>query len=281
MSRTLPSTFGFHRRLQLASNGLQRLYGLPLALSFKPFTPAGCKQLVLCFGLFHCLVMTHGASVSQYLALSEPKKFVQLRSPVLKKYLLALKRLILSVVQPHDDNAVQSSDFILREVVLRNRHVALMDRPRLPALQAHVHGGMIGPGEHQFCSSLSHGSDVQLVLHDLEESRSVGAQWIIVGGQRKDLLDTQVHTRLTGTDVTDAFQHFIIVVRGSNACHDRVFEAFIVEDKAFHQILSQMVRCPLTELGASERTHSVSYCEDSVQVVVLHCAMDAVLAVGY
>src|SRR5450830_152469 len=246
----LLATLWFHRRLQLVSNGLQRLYGLPLAFGFKPLTPAGCKQLVLCFGFLHCLVMTHRSSVGQHLALGEPKEVVQLRFPVPKEYLLALKRLVLSEVQPHDDNAVQAADFFLHEVVLSNRHLALMGGPRLPALEAHVRGGMVGSGENQFCSSLSRGRDVQLVLHDVEESRSVGARWIIVRGQRKDLLDTQVHTRLTGTDVTDAFQHFIKVVRGSNAFHCRMFEAFIVKDEAFHQVLPQLICRPLTELGA-------------------------------
>ena len=136
---------------------------------------------------------------------------------------------------------------------------------------------MIGPGEDQFCSRLPHSSGVQLALHDLEEGCSVGPRWIIVRSQRKDLLDTQVHPRLTGTDVPDALQHFIEVVRSSNALRHGVFEAFIVEDEAFHQVLSQLVCRPLTELGSSERANPVSHRKDSVQVVALYRAMDAAL----
>src|SRR5664280_2264632 len=86
----LLATFRFRRRLQLVSNGLQRLYGLPLAFGFKPLTPAGCKQLVLCFGFLHCLVMTHRSSVGKHLAFGEPKEVVQPRLQVLEKYVLAL-----------------------------------------------------------------------------------------------------------------------------------------------------------------------------------------------
>jgi hypothetical protein len=54
-----------------------------------------------------------------------------------------------------------------------------------------------------------------------------------------------------------------------------MFEAFIVKDKALHQVLSQLTSPPLMELGTSERTHSVSYCGDSDKEIVLHRAMSA------
>jgi hypothetical protein len=106
--------------------------------------------------------------VLEHVAVVELQELVELRLPVPEEDLLASPRLILRVVEEHDDDAIQLSDLVGVQIVLRDAHIAFSHSVALPRRESHVRLRRIGACRDQFGRGHSRRCEVQLVLHDAE-----------------------------------------------------------------------------------------------------------------
>jgi hypothetical protein len=75
-----------------------------------------------------------------------------------------------------------------------------------------------------------------------------------------------VKPSLGSPDVLNPARQFLKVVERLVG----VFQALVVEDKAFDDVLPQALGGPHAELGAPERFHPVAHRDDDIEVVELH-----------
>ena len=108
-----------------------------------------------------------------------------------------------------------------------------------------------GAGRDELGGRLAGGGEVELVLHDLEEPRALRSRGLVVGSQREDLLDPQVHPALARPDVPDALQELVEVVGHPGAFDGRVLQPLVVHREALHEVLAQAGGGPAPELDTS------------------------------
>gem|GEM_PF-6165587 len=110
--------------------------------------------------------------------------------------------------------------------------------------------------------------EMELVLNNLEKLCGLFKRGLIVGGQCKDLPNSQIHPAFAGANVADAFEHLIEIVRYSGRSNRRIFQPLIVYHKTFDQIFLKRLGCPLTELCTPCGADAITNGENNGQTVV-------------
>lgn len=103
----------------------------------------------------------------------------------------------------------------------------------------------------------------QQVLYGGEENLRRLVALVVVAAQGKQVAHLLVEALLRGTDVPDARQHFIEVVRAAI----RVLQTLVVQHEALEQILLEHRGRPAAELHPARRAHPVAHGQDGVEVV--------------
>jgi hypothetical protein len=108
---------------------------------------------------------------------------------------------------------------------------------------------------------------MQLVLHGCIENPGDFTVWIIVDAAFcVDISDFLIETAFRGTYFTDAFQELIKVILAKVPA---IFEPLVVKHKSLDDILPQGICGPDPKLGCPGRVDTITYGDDSVEVVKL------------
>ena len=118
-------------------------------------------------------------------------------------------------------------------------------------------------------NGVSSTGEVQFVLYDFEELGCLLVIRLVIRGKREDFTHAQVNPFFAGADIADAFQQFVKVIRCGDGADRRVFQAFVVNGKAFLQVFAEGARRPLAELGTTAGAHAVANGDDHRQGVYL------------
>jgi hypothetical protein len=88
----------------------------------------------------HAFCFFHGdaSAVLQNSSLVELQECIQLLTPVIHVDWLSATGLVLGIIQPHGNQAIELPDLILLKVVLSHDHIGLADTSALPARESHV-----------------------------------------------------------------------------------------------------------------------------------------------
>ena len=121
---------------------------------------------------------------------------------------------------------------------------------------------------------------MQLVLHGLEKTRGVFETRLVIRRQSENLAHTQINALFASADVADAFQQFIKIIRRGNGADGRIFQAFVVNSKAFLQVFAEGARRPLAELRAACGADAVANGDNHRQGVVGNFAANFSIAFG-
>ena len=126
---------------------------------------------------------------------------------------------------------------------------------------------MVGALGDEFGDGLACRCPVQFVLYDLEELQCLGVVGPVICRKDEDVAHLEIHALLAGADVADAFEQFIEIIGHAGA--GLVFQALVVENKAFLQVFLETGRGPLAESRAAMGADAVTDCDDHFQAVIL------------
>lgn len=118
-------------------------------------------------------------------------------------------------------------------------------------------------------NGVSSTGEVQFVLYDFEELGCLLVIRLVIRSKREDFTHAEIHAFFAGTDVADALQQFVEVIRCGDGANGRVFQAFVVYGKAFLQVLAEGACRPLAKLGSTAGAHTVTNGDDHRQGVYL------------
>src|SRR5205807_8871545 len=113
---------------------------------------------------------------------------------------------------------------------------------------------------------------MEFVLDDLENAMRLGFVRRIVGSQREDVADAQIHPLLARADVADALEQLIEVVR--DPWTGRVLQPLVVHGETLNQVFAQSSCRPLPELRSSRTADAIADGEDRFETVVVDLAFD-------
>jgi hypothetical protein len=130
--------------------------------------------------------------------------------------------------------------------------------------------GFVASVTYHLRGGLSRDRPVQLVLHGGEEGLRQLGIGVVVDGGCVDVGDLLVEAALRRADGLDPLEQFVEVVERQV----RVLEAFIVEDEALDDELTQALRGPDPERRGRLGADPVPDRDDHVQVVVPQGAAD-------
>jgi len=112
---------------------------------------------------------------------------------------------------------------------------------------------------------------VQLVLHTGIKFTGDFRVGVVIHGQAVDLGDFSIKLLFGGTDIANAFEQLVKIVRAQPA---PFFQAFIVHGEAFDQVLAQPFGRPASELGAAVGFDAVTHRKYHFQVIVINLPGD-------
>ena len=105
---------------------------------------------------------------------------------------------------------------------------------------------------------------MNLVLDFLEKLNGDFRLGIIVNTGRVDFKHLTVKHLFRSTDIADTFQQLFEVSAAT-----QIFQALIIQSKAFSHILLQNSRCPNTKLHAALRFHTVADRNDNIKIIII------------
>ena len=111
---------------------------------------------------------------------------------------------------------------------------------------------------------------VQLVLHRLEEREADRLGGVVVNAGGIDVGDLLVKPPLGGADVLNPPEQLFEIVEGLV----EVFQAFVVEDKAFDDELAECLRSPDAKAGGDGALDAVADGDDGIEVVEINEPLD-------
>ena len=104
----------------------------------------------------------------------------------------------------------------------------------------------------------------QLVLHFGEELVRAGLVAAVVAGEGEQVADLLVEAFFGGTDVSDAGEEFVEVVRAAVG----ILEARVVHREAFDEVFAQVRIRPLPELGSPDPADAEPHGQNHLQGVI-------------
>ena len=132
-----------------------------------------------------------------------------------------------------DDEAVEGVDFVFGEVIFGNEDVGFADFVAFPDEQSEVRVVGIGAGGDEFGGGILGDCVGQGVLGGGEKVPCAVVGFVVVGAEGEELADFLIKAFFRGANVADARQHLVEMIGAVIG----VFEAFVVHDETFEQIL--------------------------------------------
>jgi hypothetical protein len=108
------------------------------------------------------------------------------------------------------------------------------------------------------------GSEVELVLHRLEENGALFVPGIVVHARGVEIEDLPVQHLLAAPDVANPVQQLLPIAPAA-----KVLQPGVVHSEALDQILTEPFGGPDAELRRHAGTHSIAQRDDHVEIVEL------------
>ena len=105
---------------------------------------------------------------------------------------------------------------------------------------------------------------MNFILDFLEKLNGDFRLGIVVNTGRVDFKHLSIKHLFRSTDIADTLQQLLEVSAA------QIFQALIIQSKAFSHILLQNSRCPNTKLHAALRFHTVADRNDNIEIIVIH-----------
>ena len=124
----------------------------------------------------------------------------------------------------------------------------------------------VGAGVDDLRRRLAGDGPVHFVLHGLEELDALRLGGVVINAGGVNVGDLLVESPLGGADVLNPAEQFLEIIEGLVG----VFQAFVVEDKAFDDEFAEFLGGPDAEAGGDGAFDAVADGDDGVEVVVFH-----------
>lgn len=200
------------------------------------------------FGAFGC----YPAAVLQNLVLVEFQEAVEAHRPILHSYWDVPSGLVLPIVQIHKDDPLQSLQFILIKMILRNRHIVFLNfavRVVLPRGESHVRLLRIGSAHDKLRSGVPVNCPVELVLYLCKKILRDFGRFVVIQGGFVYVRDFLIEPTLGKTHLTNPLQQVVGVLL--REYRSAIFQPPVIPDPTLNGVVFDDEICPLPELNGT------------------------------
>lgn len=202
----------------------------------------------------------------QDIAVIDGQECVELGDPIAHVHGDAAHGLALGKDEVLLDEVVQGGEFRLVEVMLGDGNVLFAHLGSAPMGQAHVGPGAVRAGMDDFRRRLAGNGPVHFVLNGLEKLDADRLGGIVINAGGVNIRDLLVKPPLRGANVLNPPEELIKVIEGLIG----VFEALVIEDKAFDNEFAELLCGPDAEAGGHGAFDAVTDGNNGVEIVIFN-----------
>ena len=209
--------------------------------------------------------MADTSVANQQLLSAHGQNPIQMFRPVLHGHCLFSLRLSFRKIQIAGHKLTHRPKLFLIQIVLGNYRLFQRGLAARKIGQAHEFFLCVGACVNDLCRRLPVNGMVDFVLDFFEKLNRDFRFRVIVNAGGVDFKHLTIKHLFRSADVADALQQLLEVATAA-----QIFQALIVQRKAFSHILLQNSRCPDAELHTALGFHTIANGNDDIEIIVIH-----------